>query len=224
MDRVTVTTGSKEGTPEYTVIWLHGLGADGHDFEPIVPALGLPGDLSVRFVFPHAPERPVTVNNGAVMRAWYDILGLEVGRDHDKAGILESARLIEELIAEEKKRGTPASRIVLAGFSQGGAMACHVGLRHQERLAGILILSGYLLFEDRLEAQASAANRETPVFQCHGLFDPVVPLESGRASAEALQSRGFPVLWKTYPTPHSVHPTEVEDIGVWLQEVLVASA
>ena len=213
---VEIETGAE---PTACVIWLHGLGADGHDFEPIVPELGLPADLPVRFVFPHAPTRPVTLNQGMVMRAWYDI-DLEFNRDHDEQGMRDSARQVEALIAAEKARGFPSERMVLAGFSQGGAVAYHVALRHAEPLAGILVLSAYLLLADRLTDEASEANKTTPILQCHGTFDPVVPIALGEASAKAVRQVGYDLTWKTYPAPHGVHPDEVRDIGNWLTERL----
>ncbi|MCA8961850.1 MAG: carboxylesterase [Planctomycetes bacterium] len=201
------------------VVWLHGLGADGHDFEPIVPELHLPTDRRLRFVFPHAPIRPVTLNQGYEMRAWYDILGMEFRRDEDEAGIRSSEQLVRGIIERES---TPvgAERVVLAGFSQGGAMAYHVGLRYPERLAGILVLSGYLLLEPQLIAEASPANRDTPILQCHGLYDPVVPISMGEHSARHLDGLGYEVDWRTYEVMHGVHPHEVRDIGTWLADRL----
>ena len=215
---VEIETGAE---PTASVIWLHGLGADGHDFKPIVPELGLPADLPVRFVFPHAPPRPVTLNNGMVMRAWYDIIDLDVSnRDHDEQGVRDSARQVEALIAAEKARGFASERIVLAGFSQGGAIAYHVALRHAEPLAGLLVLSAYLLLADRLIDEASEANKPTPILQCHGTLDPMIPMAHGEASANAVRQAGYDLTWKTYPVPHGVHPDEVRDIGHWLTERL----
>jgi len=201
-------------------VWLHGLGADGHDFEAIVPELNLPEDLSVRFVFPHAPVRPVTINGGAQMRAWYDITGREAMGGEDEKGIRSSARLIEDLVAAEKARGIPAERILLGGFSQGGAMSLHAGLRHAERLGGIMVLSAYLPLPAALEAEASPANRETPILQCHGTFDPLLPLRLGETTRRFLVERGYEVDWRTYPMPHAVHPQEIADIGAWTARVL----
>jgi len=202
--------------PDFTVIWLHGLGADGHDFEPVVPLLGLPGDAAVRFVFPHAPVRPVTLNGGMPMRAWYDIKSLSASRDQDEAGIAASAALVEALMARETERGIPPSRQVLAGFSQGGAVALHVALRHPDRLAGLIALSTYLLFPERLEAEGSGANRDLPVFFAHGTQDPVVALDYGRRSAQHLEALGYPVDWREYAMPHAVNPEELVDIGRFL--------
>jgi len=203
------------------VIWLHGLGADGHDFEPIVPYLGLDENRGgVRFVFPHAPKRPVALNMGLIMRAWYDIRAIDLRRDHDVEGIADSAERIRALIARENGRGIPTDRIVLSGFSQGGAMALYVGLRHPEKLAGILALSCYSILEDSLSAEASAANRETKIFQAHGERDPMVPLERGRATHDRLVELGYGVEWRTYPMGHEVHPREIQDVGAWLRSRL----
>lgn len=214
LDFLEVTTGDN---PEYSVIWLHGLGADGHDFEPIVPFLGLKPGTAVRFIFPHALMRPVTVNGGAVMRAWYDIIELSTSRGQDEAGIRHSADKIRELIELEIERGIPPSRIILAGFSQGGAMALYVGLRYEEKLAGIMALSAYLLFPERLQAELSEVNAETPVFMGHGTQDPVVPYVLGRTAHTALLEGKWPVEWHSYPIPHSVSQPEITDIGHWLQ-------
>jgi phospholipase/carboxylesterase len=204
------------GNPEYSVIWLHGLGADGHDFEPIVPYLGLPTGKAVRFIFPHALMRPVTVNGGAVMRAWYDIIELSATRGQDEAGINHSAGKVRALIEHEIQRGIPASKIILAGFSQGGAMALHVGLRFPKKLAGIIVLSGYLLFPDRLQDELSEANSSTPVFIAHGTQDPVVPFVLGQSTRSVLAAGKWPVEWHTYPIPHSVSEVEIADIGRWM--------
>lgn len=202
---------------EYSVIWLHGLGADGHDFEPVVPYLDLPADLAVRFVFPHAMRRPITINGGMVMRAWYDIVEISTSRGQDEAGIAHSAEQVRALIEHEMERGVPASRIILAGFSQGGAMALHVGLRYEQKLAGIMALSAYLLFPERLLQERSEANVTTPVFVGHGTMDPMVPFAMGQATVTALQNEGWPVEWHSYPIPHSVSPPEIADIGHWLK-------
>jgi phospholipase/carboxylesterase len=206
-------------SPDATVLWLHGLGADGHDFEPVVPQLRLPPQLRVRFVFPHAPLRPVTINMGMRMRAWYDILQLGGGRE-DEAGIRDSQALLEALIARERRRGVAAQRIVLAGFSQGGAIALHTGLRHAERLAGILALSTYLPLAGGVAAERSAANLDVPVFMAHGRFDDIIPLERARQSRAALESLGCNVAWREYPMPHAVCGEEIADIAAWLGAVL----
>ena len=212
LERVEVVTGTD---PVGTVIWLHGLGADGHDFEPIVPELRL--GVSLRFLFPHAPHQPVTINGGMVMPSWYDILELSIDRHVDAAGMERSRLAVEAMIAAERARGVPASRIVVAGFSQGGAMALDVGLRHTERLAGVLCLSAYLARPDALEAVA--ANRPTPFLLCHGTHDMVVPPFLGQRSAEALRGAGLAVDWRTYPAAHGLHGREVVDIGRWLEWV-----
>jgi phospholipase/carboxylesterase len=208
---------STSDNPEYSVIWLHGLGADGHDFEPIVPYLGLEPGTAVRFVFPHALMRPITVNGGAVMRAWYDITDISTTRGQDEAGIRHSADKIRALVNHEIERGIPASRMILAGFSQGGAMALHVGLRYTEKLAGIMALSAYLLFPDRLESEHSEANSATPVFIGHGTQDPMVPVFLGEQIRSALKDGHWPVEWHSYPIPHSVSQPEIADVGRWLQ-------
>ncbi len=202
------------------VIWLHGLGADGHDFEPIVPLLGLDPELAVRFVLPHAPRQPVTINAGMAMPAWYDIRALTLEREVDEAGVRESADRITALIARENERGIPCSRIVLIGFSQGGAMALHVGLRHPERLAGILALSSYLTCDGSLATERSLANLGLPIFQAHGTGDPMVPLDYGRRTRDRLSELGYPVEWKTYPMGHEVHPDEIRDIAAAVTRLL----
>ncbi|MFZ4285912.1 alpha/beta hydrolase [Variovorax sp. HJSM1_2] len=209
--------------PSAAVIWLHGLGASGDDFAAIVPELDLRGCAPIRFVFPHAPEMPVSINNGYVMPAWYDILTQDLVRREDAAGILASARAIEALIADQVARGIAPQQIVLAGFSQGCAMALHTGLRHNQRLAGIMALSGYLPLSDTLAAERSAANATTPIYMAHGQVDPVVMLARAEASRDTLQALGYHVFWNTYPMPHSVHPQEIADIGRFLQTVLPAS-
>ena len=206
--------------PTAAVIWLHGLGADGNDFAGLVPELDLAGCPPIRFIFPHAPSIPVTLNNGYVMPAWYDILGTELVRREDAAGIHHSGLAIEALIANEVARGIPSTSIVLAGFSQGCAMALHSGLRHPAHLAGIMALSGYLPLASTLAAERSAANQATPIFMAHGTQDPMVIISRAEASRDALASLGYQVQWHTYPMPHSVHPHEIADIGRFLQAVL----
>jgi phospholipase/carboxylesterase len=204
---------------EASVIWLHGLGADGYDFASVPPQLGLPDDLAVRFVFPHAPAIPVTLNAGFVMPAWYDIASL-TERGHDEEGVLASSRRVTALIAREIERGVPAGRIVLGGFSQGGAVALHAGLRHPERLAGLMGLSCYLLRADSLDEEAASANADVPMLLCHGNRDPMVPIDLGRASRDALQARGHGVEWHEYPIEHSVSLPELRDVAAWLVRVL----
>jgi phospholipase/carboxylesterase len=206
--------------PTGSIIWLHGLGADGNDFVPIVPELRLPQSLRVRFVFPHAPVRAVTINNGMRMRAWYDIAAADLNSRADLIGVRESQAQLEALIDRETARGMPSERIVLAGFSQGGAIALYTGLRHAERLAGILALSTYLIAPDRLATEASAANRGVPIFMAHGTADPVVRFEWGEASKRMLEAAGYPIEWHTYRMEHSVCLEEVQAIGAWLTKVL----
>jgi phospholipase/carboxylesterase len=210
--------------PTAAVIWLHGLGADGHDFAGLVPELDLSGCPPIRFVFPHAPSMPVTVNGGYMMPAWYDILGPNLVSQQDAAGIQASERAIAALIAHEVARGIPAERIVLAGFSQGCAMALHTGLRLPHRLAGIMALSGYLPLADRLTAERHPANGSTPVFMAHGTQDPVVVIARGEDSRDALVALGQPVHWRSYPMPHSLHPQEIADISAFLALVLGPTA
>ena len=210
--------------PAAAVIWLHGLGADGNDFAGLVPELDLTGCPPIRFIFPHAPSIPVSLNNGYVMPAWYDILGTDLVRREDAAGIQHSARAIEALIANEVARGNPTASIVLAGFSQGCAMALHTGLRHPARLAGIMALSGYLPLAGTVATERNAANQATPIFMAHGTQDPMVIISRAEASRNALASLGYAVQWHTYAMPHSVHPQEIADIGRFLKAVLNADA
>ncbi|MFO7693072.1 MAG: alpha/beta hydrolase-fold protein [Vicinamibacterales bacterium] len=205
--------------PAASVVWLHGLGADGYDFDPIVPALRLPGGPEVRYVFPHAPVRPVTINGGAEMRAWYDIVSIQRGGHEDEAGIRESGEAVAALIRREGERGIPPHRVVLAGFSQGGAIALHAGLRYPEKLAGIIALSTYLPLR-AATGEFHAANREVPIFMAHGSLDPVVPAVLGEESAKFLSESGYDVEFKSYMMPHSVCPQEVEDIRRWMGRTL----
>ena len=210
--------------PTATIIVLHGLGADGNDFVPIAQELDLSRIGAVRFVFPHGPTRPVTINGGYVMRAWYDILGAELGpgaaKREDEAGLRESQALVDALIANERARGVAANRIVLAGFSQGCAMAFMTGLRHGERLAGLLGMSGYLPLGALTAAERSGANAGLPIFQAHGTADPVIPIARAIESRDALIALGHPVEWHAYPMPHSVCPAEIADMNRWLLKVL----
>jgi len=209
--------------PGGSVIWLHGLGADGHDFEPIVPELRLPDSLALRFVFPHAPLRPVTINSGMTMRAWYDILSLEHDGLVDETGIRDSGEILNALITRERKRGIDASSIVVAGFSQGGAIALHAALRYPERLAGLMALSTYLPlvshFRDEVVDNPQACNHELPIFMAHGSFDPMLPMQLGRSSADLLLESGFRVEWHDYPMAHAVCAEEIDDIRAWLLSV-----
>jgi len=207
-------------TAENCVIWLHGLGADGHDFEPIVPELRFSQKSRTRFVFPHAPSRPVSLNQGYVMPAWYDILAIDDEAEQDQAGIRESAAQIVALMTREQERGIPPQRLVLAGFSQGGAIALHVALRYHQRLGGLLALSTYLPLAGYLAHEASAENRDLPIFMAHGQFDPVVPLALAEVSRQRLAQQGYDVDWHLYPMEHSVMPQEIADIGDWLEQRL----
>ena len=209
MDAIEIETGPN---PAATVIWLHGLGADGHDFEPIVPELRLA--KPVRFVFPHAPIRPVTINQGMRMRAWYDIFQFGGGPEDD-AGVRTSQKLVEELIAGEKGK-----KIILAGFSQGGAIVLQTALRHPERLAGVMALSTYLPLAGTVEKEISAANKDVPIFMAHGKFDDIIPIDKAKRSREILEKLGYPVTWKEYPMPHSVCAEEIADISRFLTTIL----
>lgn len=212
-----------EATAERCVIWMHGLGADGHDFEPIVPDLGLSA-LNVRFVFPHAPVIPVTINAGMRMRAWYDITSLGADRSPDVPGVEASAVRLADLLAREAERGVPSDRTVVAGFSQGGAIALHQGLRHPERLAGIVGLSTWMPTEASLDGEASPANAETPVFLAHGTLDPMVPVAAGELARDALARRGRAVDWRTYPMQHQVCQEEILDLAAFLRRCLEPEA
>ena len=209
--------------PRAAVIWLHGLGADGNDFAPIVPELGLAESPAIRFVFPHAPMMPVTINNGYVMRAWYDVsYGNLEGRTKqpDEKGVRASQAAIEQLIARENARGVPSQNIVIAGFSQGGAIALQTGLRYGERLAGIMALSTYLPLAETLPAEAAAANRSIPVFYAHGSEDQVIPIAMAETSCRVLGANGYSVEWHRYTMQHSVCIEEIRDMGAWLAQVL----
>lgn len=217
IDCIEICTSS---TPTATVIWLHGLGADGNDFAPIVPELLLSESLSIRFLFPHAPIRPVTCNGGYEMRAWYDIYSLDDFEREDEAGLQDSQQHIEALIASENEKGIPSQRIVLMGFSQGGAIALHAGLRHQQPLAGIGALSTYLPLRKTAITDYSQNNICTPIFMAHGLQDPVVKYPHGKTSHKLLQEIGCSVEWKDYNMEHNVCPEEINDISKWLQQCL----
>jgi phospholipase/carboxylesterase len=211
MEAVEINTGPN---PQAAIIWLHGLGADGHDFEPIVPELRL--TKPVRFVFPHAPVRPVTINQGMRMRAWYDVLQFGGGPE-DEAGVRASQKLLEELI---KQQPVPAERIVLAGFSQGGAIVLQTALRHRERFAGVLALSTYLPLDATLEAERNRANEDLPIFMAHGQYDDIIPLRRAEQSKQILERLGYKVEWHVYPMPHSVCPEEIEELSGFLRRVL----
>jgi phospholipase/carboxylesterase len=206
----------------HAVIWLHGLGADGHDFPPIVPELQLDPALAIRWVFPHAPSIPVTINGGMVMPAWYDINTLDLHQRHDEDGIRTSAERLTRLIERENERGVPTERVLLAGFSQGGAIALHTALRYPDRLAGVIGLSTYLVLRDELEAERSAANDGIPVFMAHGTLDPMVAHDRGQASCARLQELGYAVEWHEYPMMHQVCLEEIRDLGAWIAQHLDA--
>jgi phospholipase/carboxylesterase len=206
--------------PPATVIWLHGLGADGYDFVPVVRELESLGAPPARYVFPHAPMMPVTINGGYVMRAWYDILGTDLERREDESGIRASQAAVERLIEREVARGTPPARIVLAGFSQGGAITLQTGLRRPQPLAGLIALSCYLPLADRFEAERHPASARVPIFLAHGNADPIVPIARGAAARDRLVALGHPVTWQEYPMPHSVCAEEIRDIAAFLQTVL----
>ena len=206
--------------PSAAVIWLHGLGADGNDFVPIVRELDLSGSQPIRFIFPTAPTMPVTINGGYMMRAWYDIFAPDLVRREDEPGLRASQAMVEALIAKEKARGIPAERIVIAGFSQGCAMTLQTGLRHPEKLAGLMCLSGYLPLAGTIAAESDSANRATPVFMAHGRQDPVVVIQRGEETRDLLTSLGHQIEWHEYQMQHSVCLEEIEDIGQWLARVL----
>jgi len=216
LETVEVQTGPN---PTGTVIWLHGLGADGHDFEPIVPELARSGERALRFVFPHAPVRPVTLNAGYAMRAWYDIIGLDRHAAQDEEGVRSSDAAVRALIRRENERGIPTSRIVLAGFSQGGAQALYTGTRLPEKLAGIMGLSCYMLLAPRFAAERSEANQTTPIFMAHGVQDAVVAPHLGDETRRLLETAGYVVEWRTYPMAHAVSPQEIADIAEWLRRL-----
>mgnify|MGYP003586690845 CR=1 FL=1 len=217
LDSVETETGPN---PSRCVIWLHGLGADGHDFYPVVPELRLQNLPATRFVFPHATVQPVSINGGMAMRSWYDIRVADLTRREDADGIRASQVLVENLITRENERGIPSENIVLAGFSQGCAMTLHTGLRHPRQLAGLVALSGYLPIADRVAAEVDAANASTPIFMGHGTRDGVVPLARAQASREALEQLGYDVEWHAYPMQHSVCAQELADLSAFLHKVL----
>jgi phospholipase/carboxylesterase len=217
LETIEVQTAAK---PNAAVIWLHGLGADGHDFEPIVPEIVRPGERAWRFIFPHAPVRPVTINGGMAMRAWYDLKGLDRRAAEDLAGFRDTDARIRQLIAREGERGIPPSRMVLAGFSQGGAVSLYTVLRFPEKLAGVMALSCYLPQENRLSAERAAANDTTPIFMAHGQGDAVLPMALGAQSRDFLRTQGYSVEWHEYPMPHAVCAAEIADIREFLFRVL----
>ena len=213
-----------DGTPQASVIWLHGLGADGNDFPPMVPALGIPmnAGAGIRFVFPHAPMRPVTINGGMTMRAWYDIKSMDLDRHVETEHLEESREQLEAWIAHERELGIPSEKIVLAGFSQGGAIVLYAGLQFGEPLGGIMALSCYHPMAELIETRASEANRNVPIFMAHGTQDPVVPIHLAEAMIEKLRANGYEPEWHSYTMPHSVAPEEVQDIAKWLRPLVIA--
>jgi len=217
LDAVEINPAQK---PQACIIWLHGLGADGHDFEPLIPELRIVDEIGVRVVLPHAPPRPVTINGGMVMRAWYDVLSPDFSIAEDARGIRQSEQQLLALIDNEVANGIPAERIVLAGFSQGGAMVLHTGVRYHQQLAGILALSCYLPLADSLARESSAANRPVPIMMAHGVADPLIPLPLAQQSRDQLRQLGYLVDWYTYPMPHAVYPQEIRDIRDWLAKRL----
>ncbi len=217
LPHIAFETGAK---PSHSIIWLHGLGADGEDFVPVAEEMTLPA--TVRYIFPHAPSSPVTINGGFIMRSWYDIAAADLDAQQDVRGIRASRAEIEKFIARERERGIPPENIFLAGFSQGGAIALHTGLRHADALGGILALSAYLPLAASLQAEASAAVKTTPIFMAHGRSDPIVPYALGKSSQEILLQQGYEVDWHEYAMPHSVCQEEVHDIEAWLRTVMEA--
>ena len=203
-----------------SVIWLHGLGADGHDFEAIVPELRLPDHLGIRFIFPHAPVRPITINGGMAMRAWYDVRSPDLRQQEDAESIESSASLLSDYIESEIAQSIPSNRILVAGFSQGGAIALHAGLRYPSRLAGLLALSTYLPLPDRLQSEVHASNSDTPIMMAHGTLDPVIPVFQGKQSYEKLNLADHPITWHEYTMQHAVCPQEIRDISAWILAIL----
>jgi len=213
LSHITMDTGKN---PQHSIIWLHGLGADGQDFVPIVEEIHLP--VAMRYIFPHAPHRPVTINGGFVMRAWYDIASDDIGARQDAEGVRVSQTQIEALIAQEVARGIKPDNIFLAGFSQGGAVALHTAIRQNIKLAGVLVLSAYLPLADKLNSEATRIAQQTPIFMAHGLNDPIVPCTMGIASRDALLVAGYTVVWQDYPMQHTVNEQELHDIQHWLSQ------
>ncbi len=217
LQTIDVETGND---PKSAIIWLHGLGADAHDFEPVVPALNLGSECPVRYVFPNAPPRPVTINGGALMRAWFDLLALDRSAAEDEAGIRESAALVERLIAREEKRGIAPARILLAGFSQGGAVALFTALRCSASLAGVIALSAYLPLPEILSQEKNQRNDKIPIFMAHGEFDNMIDINFARSSRNILEDTGYDVVWREYSMPHSVIPEELSDLNEFLTTVM----
>ncbi len=207
--------------PVYSIIWLHGLGADGHDFEPIVPELDFKNKSKTRFIFPHAPSMPVTINNGMVMPAWYDIVAPRIDAEQDEKGIRHSATQISQLIDAEIERGIESKNILLAGFSQGGAIVLHTGLRYPKPLAGIMALSTYLPLDTTVSTEATKENKNIPMFYAHGTQDPIIPIALAETSKMFMEKLGYKIDWHSYPMEHTVIPQEIDDISHWLDKTLV---
>jgi len=219
MNNQTIELVHGSGDAMYSVIWLHGLGAGADDFPPIVPELGLDSNRVIRFVFPQAPDRPITINGGMVMPGWYDIKGMNIADKEDLDGFTESQAIVEKIIQQQIELGVPSQNIILAGFSQGGAVAYYTALRSQHKLRGIIALSTYVPFAKQTETQASDVNKNIPILSMHGLQDPVVPIQLGQMSVELLEGMGYQPTWKTYPMPHSVVLEQIKDIGLWINDV-----
>ena len=202
------------------IIWLHGLGASSNDFPPVVPELGLNPERAIRFIFPQAPDRPITINGGMVMPGWYDIKGTDIADKEDADGMAESQAILEGLIESQVSQGIPSENIIIAGFSQGGAVAYHTGLRTKHKLAGVLALSTYLPFSASAEAEQNGINKSTPILANHGTYDPVVPIQLGKMSADLLKNLGYPLEWKEYPMQHQVMIEQIKDIGEWINETI----
>ena len=217
---IILQSGADDSIPDAAVIWLHGLGADGSDFVPVVSELRLPDAFNIRFIFPHAPVRPITINQGFSMRGWYDITSLDIANRDDETGIIESSNALMNLCDQQVAHGISSQRIVFAGFSQGGAIALYAGLRYANRLGGIMALSPYLPMQQRLVQEASDANRSTPIFMAHGLYDEVVATQFGLQTRDLLQQQGYPLQWHDYAMGHSVCAQEIGDISGWLTQIL----
>ncbi len=208
-----------DGTPTHAIIWLHGLGASANDFPPIVPELGLLKSRTIRFIFPQAPDRPITINGGMRMPGWYDIKGVSIEDKQDAVGMKESQSMLDDMLEQQINAGIPSENIILAGFSQGGAVTYFTGVRSKHKLAGLLTLSTYLPFDGDTQAEQHEANQYTPIFASHGTHDPVVPLAMGKRSVDVLSELGYNIKWKTYPMEHQVMMSQIEDIGRWINEV-----
>ncbi len=211
------------GEPKHTIIWLHGLGATANDFPPIVPELGLDAGRAIRFIFPQAPDRPITINGGMRMPGWYDIKGMSIEDKQDAIGMAESRTMLDSIIQTQIDSGVPSENIIVAGFSQGGAVAYFTAVRSQVQLAGVLALSTYLPFSENTQEEQTGKNIRTPIFASHGTFDPVVPISLGKSSADSLSGLGYDVRWKTYPMEHNVVMEQIKDIGAWINKVYSTS-